>query len=126
MNRLETMALMGGVEVPLVALRAQLASAVDIIVQTARLRDGRRQVTHITEVAGTDPVHGYRLKDLFASLPTKRAGTTPGQSDLEPTGVLPDCLGLLRSHGLDLPASVYAVSQPARADTSKGRHALHE
>ncbi len=126
MNRLETMALMGGVELPLAALRAQLASAVDIIVQTARLRDGRRQVTHITEVTGTDPVHGYRLKDLFASLPVKRAGSTPGHTELEPTGVLPDCLGLLRSHGLDLPASMYAVSQQARSGDLKGRHALHE
>jgi hypothetical protein len=37
-----------------------------------------------------------------------------------------DCLGLLRSHGLDLPASVYAVSQQARGSDLKGRHALHE
>jgi pilus assembly protein CpaF len=122
MNRLETMALMGGVELPLVALRAQLASAVDIIVQTARLGDGRRQVTHITEVTGTDPVHGYRLKDLFASLPVKRAGNAPGHTELEPTGALPDCLGLLRSHGLDLPPAVYAVGQQARGLDAKGHH----
>lgn len=122
LNRLETMALMSGVELPLVALRAQLASAVDIIVQTARLRDGRRQVTHITEVTGTDPVHGYRLKDLFASVPVKRPGNASPQSDLEPTGVLPDCLGLLRSHGCDLPASVYAVNQQARGTDLKGTH----
>lgn len=122
LNRLETMALMSGVELPLVALRAQLASAVDIIVQTARLRDGRRQVTHITEVTGTDPVHGYRLKDLFASVAVKRPGSRPGHTELEPTGVLPDCLGLLRSHGLDLPAAIYAVNQHARGAGPKGHH----
>jgi pilus assembly protein CpaF len=105
LNRLETMALMGGLEIPLVALRAQLASAVDIIVQTARLRDGRRKVTHITEVVAADPVHGYRIKDLFAFDPTP---TKPGGRDefhLIPTGVLPDCLPLLRSHGFDVPRS---------------------
>ena len=63
LGHLETLALMGGVELPLVALRAQLASAVDIIVQTARMRDGRRRVTHISEVVGTDPVHGYQISD---------------------------------------------------------------
>lgn len=58
MHRLETMAFMRGVELPLTARRSQLAAAVDIIVQTARLRDGRRLITHVTEVVGVDPVRG--------------------------------------------------------------------
>lgn len=120
LNRLETMALMGGVELPLAALRGQLASAVDIIVQTARFRDGRRGVTHITEVIGTDPVRGYQLKDLFARAPSKGNGDGAMQSALEPTGVLPNCLGLLHSHGFDMPASVYAVNQQA-SGTHGGR-----
>jgi pilus assembly protein CpaF len=110
LNRLETMALMGGVELPLSALRSQLASAVDIIVQTARLRDGRRKVTHITEVVGVDPVHGYRIKDLFAFDPTPaRAGSEPTYR-LIPTGVMPDCLPLLRAQGLELPTSLYTAA----------------
>jgi pilus assembly protein CpaF len=122
LNRLETMALMGGVELPLVALRAQLASAVDIIVQTARLPGGRRVVTHITEVNGIDPVHGYRLKDLFACLPTKQGGES-SISPLEPTGALPECLGLLQSHGFDLPREVYETARRARAGSSmQGNH----
>jgi len=114
LNRLETMALMGGVELPLSALRAQLASAVDLIVQTARFRDGRRKVTHITEVVGVDPVHGYRLKDLFAFAPESSASGLAPRFDLVPTGALPDCLPLLRSHGCDLPSSVYAASGAQR------------
>lgn len=113
MNRLETLALMGGVELPLVALRAQLASAVDVIVQTTRLRDGRRGVTHITEVVGVDPVHGYRLKDLFAALPARSSdGST--RLELEPTGVIPDCLPLLRASGFDLPPGVHRAANRAR------------
>jgi pilus assembly protein CpaF len=110
LNRLETMALMGGVELPLVALRAQLASAVDIVVQTARLRDGRRKVTHITEVTGVDPTTGYRIKDLFAFDPTTANNGQKSNFRLVPTGVLPDCLPLLRAQGFDLPQSAYAAA----------------
>lgn len=115
LNRLETMALMGGVELPLSALRAQLASAVDIIVQTARLRDGRRKVTHITEVVSADPAHGYRIKDLYAFDP--EPATTGGGDEfrLVPTGVLPECLPLLRAHGFELPRSMTFAA-------SNGRH----
>lgn len=113
--RLETMALMGGVELPLPALRAQLASAVDIIVQTARQRDGRRRVTHITEVCGSDPARGYRLKDLFASVPARPDPNGRVVLDLEPTGATPDCLPLIQSHGLELPRAVLAAARAARS-----------
>jgi pilus assembly protein CpaF len=110
MNRLETMALMGGVELPLAALRAQLASAVDIVVQTARLRSGRRLVTHITEVSGVDPQSSYRLRDLFVAAQTQgRDGKS--EQVLTPTGNLPGCLPMLRAQGLDLPASVLQAAQ---------------
>jgi pilus assembly protein CpaF len=107
LNRLETLALMGGVNLPLSALRAQLASAVDVIVQTARLRDGRRMVTHITEVVGADAERGYRIKDIFST--TSRQTDEGGALAIElvPTGVVPECLPLIRSHGLDLPRAVF-------------------
>lgn len=97
MGRLETMALMGDVELPLTALRVQLASAVDVIVQTARLRDGARVVTHITEVLGVEP-QGYLLSDLFV----REHGAGP-QGQLHPTGCLPRCLAGLRAMGLCWP-----------------------
>lgn len=115
MHRLETMALMGGVELPLTALRSQLAAAVDIVVQTARLRDGRRLITHVTEVVGVDPVRGYQLKDLMLALPAAKPDGSSEQV-LEPTGVLPDCLPALRAHGLDLPASLLEAARRAHAN----------
>ncbi len=114
LNRLETLALMGGVDLPLAALRAQLASAVDIVVQTARLRDGRRMVTHVTEVVGTDPVRGYRIKDLFVAVPGETASGASGPMELVATGVLPDCLPMLRAHGADLPRAVLDHARRAR------------
>ncbi len=114
LNRLETLALMGGVDLPLSALRAQLASAVDIVVQTARLRSGRRMVTHVTEVVGTDPARGYRIKDLFAAAPRDAGVGAAPVMELVPTGALPECLPQLRSQGFDLPRAVLENARRAR------------
>lgn len=65
LSRLETMALMGDVDMPLRVLRAQIASAIDTIVQVARDAHGPRYVTHISRVIGHDPRHGYRLDHVF-------------------------------------------------------------
>lgn len=65
LRRLETMALMSDVEMPAALLRAQIASAVDIVVQVRRRADGARKVTHVTQVDGFDPSIGYRTSSLF-------------------------------------------------------------
>jgi pilus assembly protein CpaF len=65
LSRLETMALMSDVDVPLNVLRPQIASAVDTIVQVSRCSDGSRYVTHVAEVLGYDPENGYRISHLF-------------------------------------------------------------
>lgn len=62
--RLETCALLGGVEIPLSALREQVATAVHIVVQTARLFDGTRKITHVSEVLGRREGE-YEVQDLF-------------------------------------------------------------
>jgi pilus assembly protein CpaF len=66
LNRLETMALMSGVEMPLVALRSQVASAIDIVVQLARFHDGSRRIVEIAEVTGLDEHGGYVVRSLYA------------------------------------------------------------
>ncbi len=63
--RLETMALMADVGIPLFALRRQVASAIDLIVQTARLATGRRLITHISEVEFGDKSDNYQVTDIF-------------------------------------------------------------
>ncbi len=65
LSRLETMALMSDVEVPIQVLRAQISSAIDIVVQVARGDDGVRRVTHVVELEGFDRESGYSMKDLF-------------------------------------------------------------
>jgi pilus assembly protein CpaF len=63
-SRLETMALMSGIELPVQVVREQIASAVDLIVQQSRLRDGSRKVTQITELAGMEG-DTVVLNDIF-------------------------------------------------------------
>ena len=65
LRRLETMALMGDVAMPVDVLKAQIASAVDLVVQLARVEDGARRVTHVVEVLGFERAHGYALRPVF-------------------------------------------------------------
>jgi pilus assembly protein CpaF len=65
LSRLETMALMSDVEMPLAALRVQIASAVDTIVQVSRGSDGSRYLTHVSQVLGHDRDGGYQIHHLF-------------------------------------------------------------
>jgi len=65
LNRLETMALMSDIEMPLHALRSQVASAIDVIVQMNRYVGGRRMVSHITEVDPLSDNGNYRHREIF-------------------------------------------------------------
>jgi pilus assembly protein CpaF len=99
LNRIETMAMMSDIQLPLVALRSQVASAINFIVHTARLPDGFRCVTHITEVTGHDPDRGYQLRDLFRRKYSERSADGKIQSCLEPTGEQPTGAEFFRSMG---------------------------
>jgi pilus assembly protein CpaF len=65
LNRLETLAMMSKVELPLYALRAQVASAIDVVVQMNRFNDGRRAITQLSEVLPLSDDGRYRLQDMF-------------------------------------------------------------
>lgn len=87
--RLETLALMSEIEIPITAIRAQVASAIHMIVQLSRLQDGSRRLTHISEVLGMDLQGNYRTQDiyLFEQAGHDKEGRVVGQ--LRPTGILP-------------------------------------
>ncbi len=89
LSRMESLALLADVGLPLRAVRAQVASAIDLVVTTARLRDGSRRLTSISEVLPLDEKGDYRVQDLFVFTQTRsrRAGKVKGY--LSPTGVLP-------------------------------------
>ena len=65
LSRLETLSMYSGTELPLHAIRSQVASAMQIILQTSRFNDGSRKVTHITEVLDLTEDGKYELQDIF-------------------------------------------------------------
>ncbi|MBV1852173.1 CpaF family protein [Catellatospora tritici] len=105
--RLETMVLMAGMDLPVRAIREQVASAVDIVVQLTRLRDGTRRITQITEVTGMEG-DVVTMQDLFTF--DFRAGQDQygrHQGALVSTGLRPRFLDQLADHGISLPLETF-------------------
>jgi pilus assembly protein CpaF len=125
-SRLETMAMMSDIDMPLTALRIQLASAVNVICQVSRLQDGSRKITHITEVLGYDVQTGiYQMQDLFVRQYTGFGPNGEIQSDIVPTGILPRCLPQIREHGMDLPRCVYDAAREGPRHFEESHHGGH-
>ena len=119
LSRLETMCMMSDVDMPLVAMRIQLASGINAIVQVGRLRDGSRKVTHITEVLGFDVEKGqYITSDIYARSYSGMSSDGKLISEFGPTGIIPQCVSQLREHGVDFPTTVYHAAQQTSTPTS--------
>jgi pilus assembly protein CpaF len=86
LNRLETLAMMSKIELPLHALRSQIASAVDLVVQMTRFSDGRRGITEIAEVLPLDDNGRYRLQGMFVYRLTEGEAGKMGKGELQWTG----------------------------------------
>jgi pilus assembly protein CpaF len=107
--RIATLVLMAGVDLPEKAIREQIASAVHMFVQTARLQDGSRRITHITEVQGMEGTT-ITLQDIFVF---EQTGVTPEgkvKGVLRGTGIIPKCMDKLRSHGENIPVEVFQTA----------------
>jgi pilus assembly protein CpaF len=127
LRRLETMVLMTGYELPLRAIREQVASAVDLLVHTARLKDGSRKVTHITEVYGIEDDE-ILTQDIFTFVQT---GVVDGKIQGEPkaTGIRPTFMGQFARAGIQLPPGEFGIppedpEKPIRVH--KGRFGLKD
>ncbi len=101
LSRLETMVLMAGVEMPVTAIREQIASAVDLVVHQARLPDGRRRIVEIAELTGME---GSRV--LMQALFRFRRGAA-GEGGFAGCGNVPQCLESLREQGVPFDLSVF-------------------
>ena len=98
--RLETLALMSGIDLPARAIREQIASAVHLVVQQSRLSDGTRKITNITEIVGIDDSGEVETHDIFGFY---RTGTGPsGQvvGEFRASGYLPSFLEDFITQGL--------------------------
>jgi pilus assembly protein CpaF len=105
LSRLETMVLMAGVDLPVRAIREQIASAVDLIVHQSRLKDGTRRIVAITEVQGMEG-DVIVMQDVFVY---EQTGVIDGkiQGRLKPTGIRPKFVETFETFGIHLPNGIF-------------------
>jgi len=114
LSRLETMVLMTGYDLPVRAIREQIASSLNLVIQLARLRDGSRRVVQVTEISGMES-DTVVMQDIFYfdySMGVNERGESLGR--LKSTGLRPKFMEHLGDLGIHLPAEVFAYEPPAR------------
>jgi pilus assembly protein CpaF len=104
--RIETMIMMNGFELPVKAMRQQIASAIDIIVQASRLQGGPRRVTHVTEVVGIEQ-ETVVMQDIFLYNKEGLDETGRARGSFVATGVRPTFMTRLEAAGVRLPANIF-------------------
>ncbi len=113
-SRLDSLVLMSNIELPIRAIREQIVSAIDLIVHTARLSDGSRKLTHITEITGMDAQADVLFRDLFRFV---QQGVGPNGEVLgqfSPTGQLPTFLEEMKAQGIPIDEAMFKVSERVR------------
>ena len=107
-SRMETMALMANLNLPEKAVRRQIASAVSIVIQVARMRDGTRRVTHLTEITGMEE-DTVSMQDVFLF---EKQGISQGRvvGNFTATGIRPKFADRLKASGINVPASLFEHS----------------
>jgi pilus assembly protein CpaF len=117
--RIETMVLMAGVELPSRAIREQVSSAMDLVIQLDRMRDGSRKITEIAEIVGMEG-DKITIQEIFSF--DYRAGTDENgrlTGVIRPTGIRPRFSDKLKDLGIELPAGVFGA--PDIASITNGR-----
>ena len=105
LRRIETMVLMAGMELPLKAIREQVASSIELIVYMSRMKDGTRKVVQVTEVQGMES-DTIVMQDIFKF---KQTGYEDGvvKGSLEPTGLRPRFMEKLKANSIEIPNSIF-------------------
>ena len=105
-SRIETLVSMSGFDLPLVALRKQIASAVHLVVQASRLQGGPRKVTYITEIVGMEG-ETLIMQDIFKFVQEGIDNNGKAVGHFMATGVRPKCIEHLESSGVKVPPSIF-------------------
>jgi pilus assembly protein CpaF len=114
LSRLETLVLMSGVDLPQRAIREQIASAIHLIVQQSRMRDGSRRITNITEVVGREG-DTITLQDVFAFEETGIDASGKIQGRLAPTGIRPNAMAKIYSKRVAITPALAALYPDRKA-----------
>jgi pilus assembly protein CpaF len=114
LSRLETLVLMAGMELPAKAIRQQVASAVDLIIQLSRMKDGSRKVTNIAEITGMEG-ETITMQDLFVYEPRGLDSAGRVEGVFRSTGIRPNIVDKLFDLGIPIPAELGKLF-PQRSD----------
>ena len=106
LGRLEVMIAMAGYDIPIRALRQQIASAVQIIVQSRRVTGGRRKVVSVSEITGMEG-DAIQMHDLFAWEPTGMDTDGHATGRFSATGIRPRCAERIEHRGIRLPSDLF-------------------
>lgn len=110
LSRLETMVLMAGMELPVRAVRTQVSSAIDLILQQSRIRDGSRKITYITEVQGMEG-DTIILQDLFRYVQDRIDERGKSVGHFESMGLMPNFMDKFQMNGIDLPPGFFSAGR---------------
>jgi len=114
LSRLETMVLMSGLDLPVRAIREQISSAIDIIIQQSRIRDGSRKITYITEVQRMEG-NTITTQDLFHYVQTGLDDNGKSVGKFVSTGLKPSFYDKFALYGIDLPEDFFQVDADIEA-----------
>ncbi|MBI1352110.1 MAG: CpaF family protein [Actinomycetales bacterium] len=107
LSRIETMVLMAGMDLPVRVIREQISSAINVVIQISRLRDGSRHVTSVSEITGMEG-DTILMQDLFA-FDYRQADESNALGRLIPTGITPNFAEKLSARGVDLTTEHFRV-----------------
>ncbi|MFH0763258.1 MAG: ATPase, T2SS/T4P/T4SS family [Candidatus Omnitrophota bacterium] len=110
LSRLDSMILMSGIELPIRAIREMIASAIDVIVHTARLSDGSRKILQVTEITGMKDDMHIDLKDVFIFKQTGIDKDHNVLGDFHATGYVPSFIEEIKVKGIPLTEGVFKIS----------------
>jgi pilus assembly protein CpaF len=99
---------MAGLDLPVRAIREQIASAINIVLQLSRLRDGSRRVTHVAEIVGMEG-EMVTMQDIFVFRQQGIDGHGKVKGGVQATGLRPRCADRCEEQGIELPADLFAL-----------------
>jgi len=105
-SRLETLCLLSGVELPLLAIKKQAASALDLVIQIKRFRNGKRRITNISEISGIEN-NVITMQEIFTFELDNSDPTKPDSGRFKTTGFVPKFIETLRKEGIDFPKNYF-------------------
>jgi pilus assembly protein CpaF len=110
--RIENMVLMANLDLPLKSIREQIASAITIMVQLSRMRDGSRRVTHVSEIVGMEG-ETITMQDIFLYKQYGVDANGKVRGDMVATGMRPRCVEKFEAEGIELPPDLFAKRSEA-------------